>query len=92
MGSGQPYYPIDPRGLRGPHSLSTRTSLIISKNHKNKVGYSERTDAVVEPKISTQWFLSMKEIKIPALDNVMNDNIKFTWSSQHQTLMNVING
>ncbi|MBH14588.1 MAG: valine--tRNA ligase [Cytophagia bacterium] len=47
------------------------------ENHKNKVGYSERTDAVVEPKISTQWFLSMKEIKIPALDNVMNDNIKF---------------
>ena len=47
------------------------------ENHKNKVGYSERTDAVVEPKISTQWFLSMKEIKMPALDNVMNDNIKF---------------
>tara|TARA_Y100001958_G_C21243943_1_gene572959 strand:- start:126 stop:2705 length:2580 start_codon:yes stop_codon:yes gene_type:complete len=47
------------------------------ENHKNKVGYSERTDAVVEPKISTQWFLSMKEIKIPALDNVMNDNVKF---------------
>ena len=41
------------------------------------MGYSERTDAVVEPKISTQWFLSMKEIKMPALDNVMNDNIKF---------------
>ena len=41
------------------------------------MGYSERTDAVVEPKISTQWFLSMKEIKMPALDNVMNDKIKF---------------
>ena len=48
-----------------------------TENYRNKVGFSERTDAVVEPKISTQWFLSMKEVKIPALDNVMNDNIKF---------------
>ena len=47
------------------------------ENYRNKVGFSERTDAVVEPKISTQWFLSMKEIKIPALENVMNANIKF---------------
>ena len=47
------------------------------ENYKNKVGFSERTDAVVEPKISTQWFLSMKEVKKPALKNVMNDNIKF---------------
>ena len=48
-----------------------------AENYRNKVGFSERTDAVVEPKISTQWFLSMKDIKVPALDNVMNDNIKF---------------
>ena len=47
------------------------------ENYRNKVGFSERTDAVVEPKISTQWFMSMKEVKVPALDNVMNDNIKF---------------
>ena len=47
------------------------------ENHRNKVGFSERTDAVVEPKISTQWFLSMKDVKVPALENVMNDNIKF---------------
>ena len=47
------------------------------ENHRNKVGFSERTDAVVEPKISTQWFLSMKDVKLPALENVMNDNIKF---------------
>ena len=47
------------------------------ENHRNKVGFSERTDAVVEPKISTQWFMSMKEVKIPALDNVMNGNIRF---------------
>ena len=47
------------------------------ENYKNKVGFSERTDAVVEPKISTQWFLRMKEIKQPALKNVLNDNIQF---------------
>ncbi|MFL2991299.1 MAG: valine--tRNA ligase [Cytophagales bacterium] len=47
------------------------------ENHRNKVGFSERTDAVVEPKISTQWFMSMKEVKVPALDNVMNNKIKF---------------
>ena len=47
------------------------------ENYKNKVGFSERTDAVVEPKISTQWFLRMKKIKQPALQNVLNDNIQF---------------
>ncbi|MEC7895934.1 MAG: valine--tRNA ligase, partial [Bacteroidota bacterium] len=47
------------------------------ENYKNKIGFSERTDAVVEPKISTQWFLKMKEIKKPALQNVLNDNIQF---------------
>jgi len=38
MGSDQPYYPIDPRGLRGPHSLSSRRSLIISKKVKISFG------------------------------------------------------
>jgi valyl-tRNA synthetase len=43
---------------------------------KNKVGYSERTHAVIEPKISTQWFLKMEALAKPALENVMNDNIQ----------------
>ncbi|MES2837737.1 MAG: valine--tRNA ligase [Bacteroidota bacterium] len=43
---------------------------------KNKVGYSERTNAVIEPRLSMQWFLKMSEISEPALKNVMNDNIK----------------
>ena len=38
-----------------------------AENYRNKVGFSERTDAVVEPKISTQWFLSMKDVKVQAL-------------------------
>lgn len=43
----------------------------------NKVGYSERTDAVIEPKLSLQWFVKMQELSKPALDNVMNGNIYF---------------
>lgn len=43
----------------------------------NKVGYSERTDAVIEPKLSLQWFVKMHELSAPALENVMNGNIKF---------------
>ncbi|MFN0031137.1 MAG: valine--tRNA ligase [Flavobacteriales bacterium] len=43
----------------------------------NKVGYSERSDAVVEPRLSLQWWVSMKELSKPALENVMNDNIRF---------------
>lgn len=43
---------------------------------KNKVGYSERTDAVIEPKLSMQWFLKMDQMAKPALENVMNDNIR----------------
>jgi valyl-tRNA synthetase len=43
---------------------------------KNNVGFSERTDAVIEPKLSTQWFLKMETLAKPALENVLNDNIK----------------
>ena len=46
------------------------------ENYINKVGFSERTDAVIEPKLSMQWFLEMKELSEPALLNVMNDNVK----------------
>jgi valyl-tRNA synthetase len=43
---------------------------------KNKVGYSERTDAVIEPKLSLQWFLKMNEVSKPALDVVLNNEVK----------------
>ncbi|MDY0347413.1 MAG: valine--tRNA ligase [Tenuifilaceae bacterium] len=46
------------------------------ENYVNKVGYSERTDAVIEPKLSMQWFLSMKELAKPALDAILNEDIK----------------
>ena len=43
---------------------------------KNKVGTSERTGAVIEPRLSMQWFLKMDTISKPALENVLNGNIK----------------
>ena len=51
--------------------------LVKTEDHINKIGFSERTNAVIEPRLSLQWFVSMKEISQPALDNVMNGNIKF---------------
>ena len=46
------------------------------EDYKNKVGYSERTDAVIEPKLSLQWFLKMDAVSKPALDHVMDGTIK----------------
>ena len=43
---------------------------------KNKVGYSERTDAVIEPKLSMQWFLKMDQVSKPALEAVLNNDVK----------------
>ncbi|MCB9225184.1 MAG: valine--tRNA ligase [Crocinitomicaceae bacterium] len=51
--------------------------MVKVEDHVNKVGYSERTNAVIEPKLSLQWFVSMKELAKPALDVVMNGEIKF---------------
>ncbi len=47
------------------------------EDYAHKVGTSERTHAVIEPKISVQWFLKMKELSKPALDHVMDDTVKF---------------
>jgi len=57
--------------------LQDKGYLVKTEDYINKVGYSERTNAVIEPKLSLQWFLSMKELAQPALDNVLNDNIRF---------------
>jgi valyl-tRNA synthetase len=47
------------------------------EDYDNKVGYSERTKVVIEPKLSMQWFLKMDKITVPALNAVMDDDIKF---------------
>ena len=45
--------------------------------YTNKVGFSERTNVAIEPKLSMQWFLKMEELAKPALEAVMSDEIKF---------------
>lgn len=57
--------------------LHDKGYLVKTEDIINKVGFSERTNAVIEPKLSLQWFVSMKELAQPALDNVMNGNIQF---------------
>lgn len=47
------------------------------EDYVNKVGYSERTHEVIEPRLSTQWFLKMQDLAKPALDVVMDDTIRF---------------
>ncbi len=56
--------------------LEKEGCLVKTEDYINKVGYSERTDAVIEPKLSMQWFLKMKELARPALENVVNDSIR----------------
>ncbi len=48
-----------------------------TEDYTNKVGHSERTDAVIEPKLSAQWFLKMDDMAKKALEVVENDTIKF---------------
>jgi valyl-tRNA synthetase len=55
--------------------LEKQGNLLKVEDYINKVGFSERTDAVIEPKLSMQWFLSMKSLSGPALENVLNQNI-----------------
>ncbi|MEX2601218.1 MAG: valine--tRNA ligase [Balneolaceae bacterium] len=57
--------------------LEKSGQLVRVEEIRNKVGYSERTDAVIEPRLSLQWFCRMKELAEPALENVMNGNIRF---------------
>ncbi len=56
--------------------LEDKGHLVKVEDYINKIGYSERTDSVIEPKLSMQWFLDMRELSKPALENIMNDTIK----------------
>ena len=56
--------------------LEEAGNLVKTEDYMNKVGFSERTDAVIEPKLSLQWFLKMKELGAPALEHVMNDDVQ----------------
>jgi valyl-tRNA synthetase len=57
--------------------LEEKGYLIKTEEYTSEVGYSERTDVVVEPRLSMQWWLSMKDISSPALKAVMEEEIKF---------------
>ncbi len=57
--------------------LEKKGFLVKTEEYQNKVGFSERTNAVIEPKLSMQWFCKMKEFSKPALEHVMNDDIQF---------------
>ncbi|MBD0832366.1 valine--tRNA ligase [Aestuariibaculum sediminum] len=48
--------------------------LVKTETHINKVGTSERTKAVIEPRLSDQWFLKMEELVKPAIEAVLGDN------------------
>lgn len=63
------------------NDLRESGDLIKEEPYKTKVGYSERTDVPIEPRISLQWFVKMKDFSKPALDHVMNDDVKF-WPSK----------
>jgi len=58
--------------------LESAGNLVKIEEYNNKVGYSQRSQVVIEPKLSMQWFLKMSELVKPALENVENDTIKFS--------------
>ena len=57
--------------------LEAAGHIVKIEDYTNKVGYSERTDEVIEPRISVQWFMKMTELAKPALDVVENDIVRF---------------
>lgn len=57
--------------------LEEKGHLIKTEDYTNQLGFSERTDAVVEPRLSMQWWVSMKRLSEPALKAVMDEEIKF---------------
>ncbi|MCX6273092.1 MAG: valine--tRNA ligase [Bacteroidetes bacterium] len=57
--------------------LQAAGNMVKIEDYLNKVGYSERSHVVIEPRLSLQWFLRMPELAKPALEVVMNDTVKF---------------
>ncbi|MBS1753476.1 MAG: valine--tRNA ligase [Ferruginibacter sp.] len=56
--------------------LQEKQFLIKEEEYTTRLGYSQRTGVVVEPRISTQWFVKMKELATPALKAVVDGDIK----------------
>jgi valyl-tRNA synthetase len=56
--------------------LERTGALVKVMDYDNKIGRSERTNAVIEPKLSLQWFLKMRDLSIPALDAVLDGSVQ----------------
>lgn len=56
--------------------LEQKGCLVKVEDYTSSVGFSERTDAVIEPRLSLQWFVKMEDITKPAHTNVMNDTVQ----------------
>ena len=57
--------------------LEAAGNLVKIEDYNNKVGFSERTNVAIEPKLSAQWFLKMEELAKPALEAVEKDEVEF---------------
>jgi valyl-tRNA synthetase len=57
--------------------LTAKGHMVKEEAYTNKVGFSERTDVIIEPKLSMQWFLKMEDLAKPALDVVLDGSVKF---------------
>ena len=57
--------------------LESAGNLVKIEEYTNQIGFSERTDVIVEPRLSLQWWVSMQSISAPALKAVMDDEIHF---------------
>jgi len=76
--NGAQYQGMDRFDVRKQIEKDLEAAGLLEKieSYTNKVGFSERTDAVIEPKLSMQWFMKMEELAKPALKAVMEDDIK----------------
>ncbi len=66
---------FEARGL-AEEELRRTGALVKTEDYINKIGRSERTHSVIEPKLSLQWFMKMKDVTKPALDAVMEDTVR----------------
>lgn len=57
--------------------LDSAGSLVKEEEYSNQVGYSERTDVVIEPRLSMQWWCNMETMVKPALEAVMSNEVAF---------------
>ncbi len=65
--------------------LTEQEHLVEVEEIDNKLGYSERTHVVIEPRLTEQWFVKMKDLAQPAIDSVKDNTIKFYPDHQKNT-------